>query len=206
MQTNIYAEHRCQRNCRVSRLKQSGLCCACHCTARRRRRKSSGLLTTTTGIGSSDTMRDNKRGFPALTFSAQLVQDNKSKKKAMQCVRLQPDRYWLFEADNDNDIWELKRSGFPPFYLLNSFKVGKIIFSTLSDNITYCVLARMKPRTQIDIYWRSCESFLTHFSKSWHVWYLWKMLRSLYFLCESEQCTAAHCTILILLFSFLAEG
>lgn len=33
-------------------------------------------------------MRDNKEGFPALPFSAQLKQDNKSK-KAEQWVRLE---------------------------------------------------------------------------------------------------------------------
>lgn len=78
MQTNIYAEHRCQRNCRVSRPKQLGLC---HCTERRWRRKWSCLLTTTkTGIGSSDTIQDSKERFPALPYSPQLVQDQKCRK------------------------------------------------------------------------------------------------------------------------------
>lgn len=67
------------QNCRTSKPKQSGLCCACHCTERRWRRKSSGLLTTT-GIGSSDTIQDNEEGFPALPFSGQLVQDDKREK------------------------------------------------------------------------------------------------------------------------------
>lgn len=61
-------------------------------------------VTTTTEIGSSDTMWDNKEGFPALPFLSQLVQDNKKSKKAVQCVRLKPDRYWIFEADNYIDI------------------------------------------------------------------------------------------------------